>query len=175
MAQLKDLIVTGAARFIGNIYGNLIGNATTATTLSSTLPISKGGTGSTDRGEANQNLSFIAVDPIKSTANDTTTNWVTKGTGHCFYDTTGYLIGQPSQYGVLVNFVYGGEVFQLYNQQAYGGLNYRSGNSAGWNGSSQTLDGWKKIYETGNITKGTGALTSGSSSLATNSIYLQYS
>ena len=31
MAQLKDLIVTGAARIIGNIYGNLKGNADTAT------------------------------------------------------------------------------------------------------------------------------------------------
>ena len=32
MAQLKDLIVTGASRFLGNIYGNLKGNADTATT-----------------------------------------------------------------------------------------------------------------------------------------------
>ena len=31
MAQLKDLIVTGASRFLGNIYGNLKGNADTAT------------------------------------------------------------------------------------------------------------------------------------------------
>lgn len=31
MAQLKDLIVTGASRFLGNIYGTLKGNADTAT------------------------------------------------------------------------------------------------------------------------------------------------
>lgn len=31
MAQLKDLIVTGAARFLNTIYGNLEGNAATAT------------------------------------------------------------------------------------------------------------------------------------------------
>lgn len=30
MAQLRDLIVTGAARFLNNIYGNLIGNASTS-------------------------------------------------------------------------------------------------------------------------------------------------
>lgn len=33
MAQLKELIVTGASRFVGNIYGNLIGNATSATNV----------------------------------------------------------------------------------------------------------------------------------------------
>ena len=31
MAQLKDLLVNGSSRFIGDIYGNLRGNADTAT------------------------------------------------------------------------------------------------------------------------------------------------
>lgn len=149
------------------------GNATTATTLSSTLPMSKGGTGSTSRTEANQNLSFIGANPITSTANDTTANWAAQGTGHAFYSTNGYLNGQPSQYGLLVNFVYANEVFQLFNQQAYGGLNYRSGNSTGWDGASQTTNCWRKIYDTGNIQKGTWSITSGST-LATDYIYLQY-
>lgn len=44
MAQLKDLIVTGASRFLGDIYGNLKGNADSATKLttsagSATQPI----------------------------------------------------------------------------------------------------------------------------------------
>lgn len=31
MANLKDLIVNGSARILGTIYGNLVGNASTAT------------------------------------------------------------------------------------------------------------------------------------------------
>jgi hypothetical protein len=122
---------------------------------------------------ASKNLTFIGINPITSTANDTTANWGSKGTGHAFYSTNGYLIGQPSQYGVLVNFVYANEVFQLFNQQAYGGLNYRSGNASGWDGSSQTINSWTKIYDTGNIQKGNWSITAGST-LATNYIYLQY-
>lgn len=122
---------------------------------------------------ANKNLTFIGTNPIASTANDTTANWAAQGTGHAFYSTNGYLNGQPSQYGVLVNFVYANEVFQLFNQQAYGGLNYRSGNSTGWDGTSQTTNSWRKIYDTGNIQKGTWSITSGST-LATDYIYLQY-
>lgn len=33
MANLKDLMVMGPARFLDKIYGDLIGNATTATKL----------------------------------------------------------------------------------------------------------------------------------------------
>ena len=40
MAQLKDLIVTGASRFIGNIYGTLKGNADTASKLATARTIS---------------------------------------------------------------------------------------------------------------------------------------
>ena len=37
MAILKDLLVTGAARFKGKIYGNLAGNADTATTITGNI------------------------------------------------------------------------------------------------------------------------------------------
>ena len=39
MAQLRDLIVTGAARFLNNIYGNLIGNATSSDKVNHKLTI----------------------------------------------------------------------------------------------------------------------------------------
>lgn len=39
MAQLRDLIVTGAARFLNNIYGNLKGNADTADKVNHQLSI----------------------------------------------------------------------------------------------------------------------------------------
>lgn len=107
----------------------------------------RGGTGSVSRTEANQNLSFMGTDPVTLTSNDTTAIWATKGTGHCFYTINNCLVGQPSQYGILTNFVYASEVFQLFNQQASGGLNYRSGNGNGWNGTSQTTNGWKKLFD----------------------------
>ena len=56
MASLKDLIVMGPARFLDKIYGNLEGNAATATTLSSTLALNKGGTGATTKTGAKTNL-----------------------------------------------------------------------------------------------------------------------
>jgi len=39
MAQLRDLIVTGAARFLNNIYGNLIGNATSSDKVNHKLTV----------------------------------------------------------------------------------------------------------------------------------------
>lgn len=39
MAQLKDLIVHGPARFLNNLYGNLIGNATSSDKVNHTLTI----------------------------------------------------------------------------------------------------------------------------------------
>ena len=43
MAQLRDLIVTGAARFLNNIYGNLIGNASTSDKVNHKLSINVDG------------------------------------------------------------------------------------------------------------------------------------
>ena len=42
MASLKDLIVTGPARFLNKIYGNLVGNATSADKVNHTLTIFDG-------------------------------------------------------------------------------------------------------------------------------------
>ena len=39
MAQLKDLIVNGPVRFLGLVYGNISGNASTADKLNHTLTI----------------------------------------------------------------------------------------------------------------------------------------
>ena len=80
MAQVRDLVVNGSANVIGTIYGNLVGNASTASTLATartirtnlgststasfngsanitpgvtgTLPIANGGTGATSAAAA---------------------------------------------------------------------------------------------------------------------------
>jgi hypothetical protein len=47
MANLKDLIVNGSARILGTIYGNLSGNASTATTATTATKLGTAGVGTT--------------------------------------------------------------------------------------------------------------------------------
>ena len=80
-------------------------------------------------------LQSIGNNPITSTSNDTTTNWGNKGTCVCFYSTSGCLIDQPSQYGILVSFSHGAEVHQIWMTQTSGKVYHRGGNTAGWSGT----------------------------------------
>jgi hypothetical protein len=58
MAQLRDLIVTGAARFLNNIYGNLKGNADTADKVNHQLAITTGGSTYRFNGDSDINLTI---------------------------------------------------------------------------------------------------------------------
>lgn len=58
MAQLRDLIVTGAARFLNNIYGNLIGNASSADKVNHRLTITVGGSTQYFDGSVNRSLTI---------------------------------------------------------------------------------------------------------------------
>lgn len=113
-------------------------------------------------------IAFLGTNPITSTTNDTTANWATLGSGYAWYNTTNQLTNQPSQWGFVVSYSQGADIFQIWNSQSGGPTYFRSGNGAGWNG------GWRKVYDTSNITSGTTDLTAGSSSLATGSIYFVY-
>ena len=77
-------------------------------------------------------FTFLGTDPISSTSSDTTTNWAALGTGYAWYDTTGLLINQPSQRGFVINYKYGGDIFQIWKTQNSGPMYYRSGNTSGW-------------------------------------------
>ena len=143
---------------------------------SGTLPVTRGGTGATDRLNAFENLAFLGNNPIASTTDDTTTNWVNLGSGYAFFSGNGQLTDQPTTYGFVISFVCGSDIFQLWKGQVVGEMYVRSGNSAGW---GQT---WAKIYDSQHkpttsdvgITSGTTDLTAGSSALTTNAIYLVY-
>lgn len=74
----------------------------------------------------------LGWNPITSPADDTAANWCAIGTGRTVYTVAGALIDQPSQYGVLINFTDGWEVFQIYHIQSIGPTFYRSGNGNGW-------------------------------------------
>lgn len=104
----------------------------------SIIPISKGGTGSTTRSEAFYNLSYIGDNPITSTTDDTCDNWRTLGNGFCFFSEAGCLNNQPSQWGMLINYTYASEVFQIWHTQPNGNVFYRGGNDNGWSATWST-------------------------------------
>lgn len=87
----------------------------------------------------------LGINPITSTSNDTTANWWALGTGRAYYNVKGYLTNQPTQYGILLNLVYGSNVYQLFNAQASGPTYYRCGNQNGWSGT------WRKYLDSGQI------------------------
>lgn len=77
-------------------------------------------------------FTFLGVNPISSTSDDTTANWAALGTGYARYDTTGLLINQPSRWSFVINFNYDGDIFQIWNTQDRGPMYYRCGNVNGW-------------------------------------------
>ena len=139
-----------------------------------------------------QAVAYLGENPVKSTADDTTDQWCRIGSGYAWYSTNGLLNDQPAQYGFLLNYVYGSDVFQIWNTQSNGPMFMRSGNASGWGRSwtklidsssigSQTVNKAKYASITApgtaslkNIKAGTSDLTAGSSSLTTGDIYLVY-
>lgn len=139
-----------------------------------------------------QDVAYLGENPVKSTADDTTDRWYRIGSGYAWYCAAGLLNDQPAQYGFLLNYVYGSDVFQIWNTQSNGPMYTRSGNASGWDRSwtklidsssigSQTVNKAKYASITApgtaslkNIKAGTSDLTAGSSSLTTGDIYLVY-
>lgn len=87
-----------------------------------------------------------ATNPITSIANDTVANWVNLGCGTFWFNKTGCLINQPSQYGFLQSFVIGSDVHQVFYVQTGGQMWHRGGNAYGW-----SLSGWRKMYDDVNL------------------------
>lgn len=137
-------------------------------------------------------VAFLGENPIKTTTDDTTSRWANFGSGYAWYSAGGLLNDQPAQYGFLLNYVNGSDVFQIWNTQSNGPMYTRSGNASGWGRSwtklidsssigSQTVNKAKYASVTTpgtaslkNIKAGTSDLTAGSSSLTTGDIYLVY-
>lgn len=86
-------------------------------------------------------FTFLGTNPIASTSDDTTANWDALGTGYAWYDTAGLLIGQPRQWGFVINFKITSDIFQIWNSQSRGPMYYRCGNASGWGKS------WTKILD----------------------------
>lgn len=100
-------------------------------------------------------VAYLGINPIASTTDDTTANWVALGSGYAFYKTANLLADQPSQYGIVISYIAGTDVFQFWNTQENGPVYFRSGNIYGWGNSwTKLLDekNWKDIvYPVGSI------------------------
>lgn len=92
-----------------------------------------------------QAVAFLGENPVKTTADDTTSRWANLGSGYAWYDAGGLLNDQPAQYGLLLNCVYGSDVFQIWNTQSNGPMYMRSGNASGWGRS------WTKLIDSASI------------------------
>ena len=91
------------------------------------------------------NLSFRGTQAIAGTANDTTANWAEQGNlATTYYNTTGQITDQPSQYGFLLNLTNGSNVHHIWTTQSSGNMCHRGGNANGWNGT------WKTILDSAN-------------------------
>ena len=100
-------------------------------------------------------LTYKGANIISSTSDDTTTNWVKQGNlATVYYNQTGQLNSQPSQYGYLLSVTAGTgstQVHQLWLGQANGAIYHRGGNSS-------ALNEWKTVLDSSNYTKYTNAL-----------------
>lgn len=108
------------------------------------IDIAGGGTGSSTRKEAVQNLLFLGYNPTGGKANDTRAKWQEFGTGYAFISSLDQLNGQPYQYGFLINYVFGQEVHQEFWAQL-NGAHYRRGA----NSDTTAMPSWVHIVEDG--------------------------
>ena len=77
--------------------------------------------------------SFITkgTNPVANSNQDTTAMWANLGPG-VYWFTEWRLIDQPNQYGFLINYVYGSDIFQIWSSQNSGPVRFRQGNASGW-------------------------------------------
>lgn len=123
-----------------NTVENSMTLSSTSSTLDKPLSLSSGGTGASTRTSAFNNLSFLGVNPTSS-ATDTKASWSNFGTGYAFYNATGRLNGQPSQWGFVISYVNGEEIHQEF--RSHTGTNatyYRKANS-----STTTMPPWTRL------------------------------
>ena len=109
-------------------------------------------------------VAFLGNQPISAVANDTTANWANLGSGYAWYSAGGLLNDQPAQYGFLLNYVNGLDVFQIWNTQSNGPMYTRSGNASGWGGS------WKRYYTEGEVNNLLAAKQNASTAITTGNI-----
>lgn len=72
--------------------------------------------------------------------NDTVDFWVEKGAGYGWISDLNQIVGQPAQFGFIINYTNGGDVFQIFRDQTDGVTYYRSGDDInGW------FQSWREV------------------------------
>ena len=116
--------------------------------------------GKANSSHGHTSFNICGENTIKTIADDTAANWASKSNSIHFYNTTGLLNGQPSQYGFLFNMAYGtADIHQIWTQQSTGSLYHRGGNN------SQGIDKtWRTLLDSANYTDYTVTKTGGGAS-----------
>lgn len=111
-----------------------------------TINITPAGIGAAASTHSHRNFVTYGANTIDKVADDTATNWATKGDSVHFYSTADLLNDQPSQYGFLFNMAYGSsELHQIWAAHA-GSLAHRYGNAGGIEKT------WRTILDSSNYT-----------------------
>lgn len=82
-----------------------------------------------------QTFHYLGDEVISSVNEDNVANWLALGSGWSVYSTLGMLNEQPSQWGFLLSWTYGNDVFQFWGNRGDGKLFFRCGsthNDANW-------------------------------------------
>lgn len=87
-----------------------------------------------NRIDINSSLRVKGSNPT-TTSTDTTTQWISLGSGIWYISENGVVKNQNFQYGMIINVALtSNDVFQIWNTQPYGNVLYRCGNGSGNNG-----------------------------------------
>ena len=114
---------------------------------------------------------YPTTNTISSTTNDTVANWDALGNSVHYYNTTGCLIDQPNQYGVLLNFTNNQKnIHQFWLSQPSGNVYHRGGNANGWSKTWQAFVDSNNVASyalpiTGGTVSGVGNITGGGSTV----------
>ena len=108
----------------------------------------------TARVTAGKALISLGDNPTDGVDNDTINTWTGLGNGVAWISEYSQVNGQPSQYGFIINYVHGSDVFQIFHDQTSGNTYFRSGDDVNnWFQSWSripTLDGSGHINVNGN-------------------------
>lgn len=74
--------------------------------------------------------------------NDTVAFWAAKGSGQAWFSANEMLVNQPAQYGFVISYVNGADVFQMFSDQTNGVTYFRYGDNV-----NNWFKHWAKVYD----------------------------
>lgn len=146
---------SGSVSSVNNVSPDSNGNVALpiddAPTAGSDNPVKSGAL----KAALDKNIASIGANPITSVSDDTRAFWVNKGTCYAYINVADCLHGQPYQFGFLVSYVYGDNVYQeFYSTNDFTGPYYRFAN-----GSQTAMPSFEAKTKEGSITFASGIAT----------------